>query len=1239
MSSLQEEQRVIVDKTLFNLLGAEKGDVMHSFITVAGYSMKKVGKYLKDRPPDTLGQCVWKGINGDEEPRQLQELLDENQIRELGALYPFLRYAQNDWGPLKTGEELDHSTLTREEFEDFLEDVYDPDVRDHYDIKLARASEVHRVTMRNLRENREKASSAPMGMGSGNNHANTGGQGGGYPQVPQNVNIPQGGNNIPQGDSNSQQGSNLGGANASASGGGANSASGRGANSGRAGAGAPGGGGSSGGSSASSHGGSSSNAGGNGPNNNGAGSPPPVPPMAGYGSSRPSNVPPRPPTPPPHPPLVTPAIPQAPVPSAATLLLLELSKAIKKDMKHYIKFDKENDFHEWWRHTMGVLDLHDMSNVADGNYVPQGTDEELLFDKQCKFVGLAMGDVVKVDAAKDILESYENCKYGTQRALADIKTYYSNISSLTAEIAAENILASLTTEKLSSTNRDNPYAGQSIAFRMKLRRYNRLMKPSAKLSPDMQLIYYKNFVSEIEELKDTNMFIKLAIKKNNGIQTPHEAILMYEDRLKMLDDEFRNALRRRRRLRRTHSSMAEGQLAYVLDAYNIHSTDIIEDDPDWNRIQAHNVSLLLSETQDSQVNNASLVEVNYGGVRGGIGKDRWDSLSGNDKEKFDGMSADGKNIVAGLSPPNPRRDNNRNNNNNNNNRRSSQAQQPRQNNGSDGNSRSVSFLEQGGDDNVRSNATNNDFEDDGNNVILNNKAMLVPNGGNDQGLSILATIRKPVSAEESMTNAIRARGMYPPGHISRILSEKLAIKDVTSIKKIGENSSSEPKNGGQGDSVVQNLKNKILRKGKFSGSKVEGDSFLVQVNQVTDPRLQHTVEERRLEVRGMEPLPSPPRNQASRNGFVDGGTTYGFGGPNMHLIAWSSRTADISIRGFGNAVPQEGFRFGTFGTLAEDVHGRRVILIFNEYLGHPSESIVTLHPPIQIRESGHIVDDRLIRHGGRQEMVIGEHTFRLESDRGHIMLNTRLYTPREWNELPHEIVTRDMPWNPSGYSDNRGNRDIMPRERMTIGHDLVESLIRMGRMGGSMRRNELVMTDTVYDNLHQDTAYGNFRFERAAHEEIRRLQSIMALEQANTRGDGDISEDSSDDDSLPSLESYIGTSNGDNTNETNRDSDDEDYVQVDHDDVFPTGDDNKYFDKKGQIINGKVLAADKCAHSIDMVAVHRNIENVAEHVESRNIGSRMLQQIRETGSDTNVQMKMRFVVKHDGRCKARLVVD
>jgi hypothetical protein len=96
---------------------------------------------------------------------------------------------------------------------------------------------------------------------------------------------------------------------------------------------------------------------------------------------------------------------------------------------------------------------------------------------------------------------------------------------------------------------------------------------------------------------------------------------------------------------------------------------------------------------------------------------------------------------------------------------------------------------------------------------------------------------------------------------------------------------------------------------------------------------------------------------------------------------------------------------------------------------------------------------------------------------------------------------------------------------------------------------------------------------------------------------------------------------------------------VDHDDVFPTGDDSKYFDKEGQIINGKVLAADKCAHSIDMVAVHRNIEDVAGHAENINIGSRILQQIRETGSGTNAQLKMHCVVKHDGRCKAKIVVE
>jgi hypothetical protein len=133
-------------------------------------------------------------------------------------------------------------------------------------------------------------------------------------------------------------------------------------------------------------------------------------------------------------------------------------------------------------------------------------------------------------------------------------------------------------------------------------------------------------------------------------------------------------------------------------------------------------------------------------------------------------------------------------------------------------------------------------------------------------------------------------------------------------------------------------------------------------------------------------------------------------------------------------------------------------------------------------------------------------------------------------------------------------------------------------------------------------------------------------------------QDDSDDDTLPSLEYADDMDNGDDTNDVNRDEDDDDYVRIDHDDLYPTGDGGQYFDKKGQIINGRVLAADKCAHSIDMVAVHNDLESVAEQAEVLSIGTRMLQQIRSMGSNGDAQLSMKCTLKHDGRYKARIVV-
>ena len=183
------------------------------------------------------------------------------------------------------------------------------------------------------------------------------------------------------------------------------------------------------------------------------------------------------------------------------------------------------------------------------------------------------------------------------------------------------------------------------------------------------------------------------------------------------------------------------------------------------------------------------------------------------------------------------------------------------------------------------------------------------------------------------------------------------------------------------------------------------------------------------------------------------------------------------------------------------------------------------------------------------------------------------------------------------------------------------------------RRNEPVATDTLY---HTPSVAHAINWERAARNEIRRLRSVMDLERVRNHNGENVGESDSDSDTLPSLE-WEDASNGDDSDDTNRDEDD-DYVRIEYDDLFPTGDDERYFDKKGQIIDGKVLTADRCAHRIDMMAVHNDLEGIVEQAMGSNLGTRMLQQIRDMAIDTDTPLRVRYVVKNDGRCKARLVI-
>jgi len=437
MASVQGQDSTTVDDILSNLLKTKQGDTLHTVITTAGHSVRKLRNFLKDKPPDALKKYEWKGVDGKQEPQQLQEIIDEDVLEELGALWPFLRFAQTMWGPIVCANEdrLDESTLKRDDFETFIEEYHSVEGwKDWYDLDASRKSEEHRKALKNLDKkdgpSPSKAGSNDSQGGSDHGSNSTNSQAGRGSQVPPSVNVPQG--------NNGTQGSSAAGPNAGTPGA-STSAAGSGSTSGAA-------------------GGSSGQ-----PNQS---TPPPQPP---------------PHQPPPAPPLTTTAVPPGPVPSAAAILLAELNKGIKKDINHYNKFENENHFDEFWRHLMSILRLHGLTDVAKPDFVPQGTDGERLFARQNEFVYAVLDEIMKTDAARDIVESYENSgPYNAQLALKDIKTYYSCLSSLTAEIQSENLLTSISTDKLSATSRNTPYVPRSIAFRAKMRAYNRFMKPSEK---------------------------------------------------------------------------------------------------------------------------------------------------------------------------------------------------------------------------------------------------------------------------------------------------------------------------------------------------------------------------------------------------------------------------------------------------------------------------------------------------------------------------------------------------------------------------------------------------------------------------------------------------------------------------------------------------------------------------------------------------------------------------------------
>ena len=174
---------------------------------------------------------------------------------------------------------------------------------------------------------------------------------------------------------------------------------------------------------------------------------------------------------------------------------------------------------------------------------------------------------------------------------------------------------------------------------------------------------------------------------------------------------------------------------------------------------------------------------------------------------------------------------------------------------------------------------------------------------------------------------------------------------------------------------------------------------------------------------------------AQLGGLMDSGTQTGMAGHVMRLLRWDDDgigSNQVSVHGaIGNA--EGGFRLGTFGTASRDTEGETIILIFSQYLcrgnlDQDNDDDVTLHSPIQLRNSGVDLDDRLVIHGGRQRVTIEGHSFTLTCTDGYLVFPSWRFSDREWEQSRKVIVTRG-PWNPSVCNDNR---TIEPNEQQIL---------------------------------------------------------------------------------------------------------------------------------------------------------------------------------------------------------------
>ena len=144
--------------------------------------------------------------------------------------------------------------------------------------------------------------------------------------------------------------------------------------------------------------------------------------------------------------------------------------------------------------------------------------------------------------------------------------------------------------------------------------------------------------------------------------------------------------------------------------------------------------------------------------------------------------------------------------------------------------------------------------------------------------------------------------------------------------------------------------------------------------------------------------------------LVDRGANGGVAGCDVRVIAKCLPHRRVNIQGIDNHQ-MTGLELGTVGGVVKTQQGP-VVAVFHQYALYGKGP--TIHASGQLEKYKNLVDDKSLRVGGKQCITtLDGYVLPLQVQQGLARLPIRPFTDREWDTLPHVIMTDDLDWDPT----------------------------------------------------------------------------------------------------------------------------------------------------------------------------------------------------------------------------------